>query len=737
MLTGAMFIAGDRVAGADGAGRSFEATTGEPLDPEYGYASAADVDAACRAAEAAFDGYRNAPLETRARLLSLIALGIEGLGDELVDRVRLETGLSEKRVRSEIVRTTGQLRLFAGVVRAGGWLGVRVDPARSAADAQASAIAPARGRDIRQQRVPVGPVAVFGASNFPLAFSAAGVDTASALAAGCPVVVKGHEAHLGTSELIGGVIADVVSALGLPAGVFSMLFGEGPSVGQALVAHPAIRAVGFTGSQRAGTALMATAAARPVPIPVYAEMSSVNPVFLFPGALDARAEALAESFAVSLTGSAGQLCTNPGLLLAVRGEGLDRFLARARELVEAAPAQTMLTPGIAAAYRRGVERIAAQPGVELAAAGDASGAGANDDVARLFVVDESDFAGNEELVEEAFGATATLVRVDSSAEFVSIARELPGQLTSTVHADADDPADAAGVRELLPALERLAGRILFDGWPTGVEVGHAIVHGGPFPATSDSRTTSVGSLAIDRFLRPVAYQDVPEAFLPEALKDANPLGVPRLVNGAPEARPVPVPAAASGSGSAVGGAAARARSAEVGAGSSSSSASGADSAADEAGSSSSSADGEIEAAAKAAIEAEKAAKAEKAARKAEQKAAKKAAKAARAAEAAEAAKREAEARAARPSRVSAAGLAGLSALAGPAALIGGGASSALGDAQPAPASKPSADEPESDEPAADDAEITGAVAGPGDGEAENGEVPSVDPDEAEKGNTAD
>ncbi|MGV9796951.1 aldehyde dehydrogenase (NADP(+)) [Mycobacterium sp. NPDC003449] len=509
-LTGQLFVAGRRVAGAGPVLHPVAAVSGDELQPAYGSAAAGDIDAAAAAAREAFDGYRNAPLEVRARLLERIADGLEGLGDELIDRAHVETALPKGRLTSERGRTTGQLRMFARVVRQGDWLGVRVDPADPSRQ-------PSPRPDLRLQHIGLGPVAVFGASNFPFAFSVAGGDTASALAAGCPVIAKGHEAHLGTSELVGAVITEAVRAEGLPDGVFSLLYGAGPDVGQGLARHPAVAAVGFTGSRRAGSALMAAAAQRPVPIPVFAEMSSINPVLVAPGALDEGAERLAAGFAASLTLGAGQFCTNPGLLLVVKSPGSEQFTRAAVEALGTAAAQTMLTPGIAAAYHRGLQRLRAQPGVrELTGPAEA---GARQAGAALFAVAADDFTHRPALCEEVFGPAGLIVECDSPQALTEVLDTLPGQLTVTVHAaEGDHPF----IRGLLPRLERMAGRILFDGWPTGVEVCDAMVHGGPFPATSDSRTTSVGTLAIDRFLRPVTYQDMPVALQPTAVRDDSP-----------------------------------------------------------------------------------------------------------------------------------------------------------------------------------------------------------------------
>jgi NADP-dependent aldehyde dehydrogenase len=339
-------------------------------------------------------------------------------------------------------------------------------------------------------------------------------------------VVKAHEAHPGTSELVGRAIAEAVRVSGLPEGVFSMVYGDGPGVGAALVTDPRIQAVGFTGSRGAGLAIVAAAAARPRPIPVYAEMSSVNPVFLLPGALATRGAELGAAFAGSLTLGAGQFCTNPGLVFAAGGAELDGFLDAAAKAVEANQGAPMLTARIAETYRDGTARLTGNPAVTVLARGHQPGAAAGGQ-AVLATVDADDFTGDESLEQEVFGAASLVVRAASADDLVELARSLEGQLTATVHAE---PSDYPLAARLLPALERIAGRVLFDGWPTGVTVGHAMVHGGPFPATSDARTTSVGTRAIERFLRPVSYQDVPEGLLPEVLRDGV-TGTPRRVDG--------------------------------------------------------------------------------------------------------------------------------------------------------------------------------------------------------------
>ncbi|GEN29423.1 2,5-dioxovalerate dehydrogenase [Halovibrio variabilis] len=518
-IRGEMLIGQQTVTGTQANIQAVNPASGEKLDPIYVGGSRAHVEQACVLAETAYATYRETSLEERATFLETIASEIEAIGSELVERAMAETGLPQARIEGERGRTCGQLRLFASVVRAGEWLDVRIDPAMP--DRQ-----PLPRADLRQRHIPLGPVAVFGASNFPLAFSVAGGDTASALAAGCPVVVKGHSAHPGTSELVGQAIQKAVKACQLPEGVFSLLFGAGSEIGQALVDDPRIQAVGFTGSRSGGMALMKTAQARPQPIPVYAEMSSINPVFLLPAALKARGKALGEAFVGSLNMGAGQFCTNPGLVIAVKGPELDTFIEAAKGAVEASGAQTMLTPGIHHAYQEGVSTLSSDAKVREIARGQ-TGSDYQCQTG-LFAASASDFLTSEALQAEVFGATSLVIECEDAAEVKRVAEQLEGQLTVTLHMD---DADLDTAKALMPTLERKAGRILANGWPTGVEVCHAMVHGGPFPATSDSRTTSVGSAAIHRFLRPVCYQSLPEGLLPEALKEGNPFNVSRLVDG--------------------------------------------------------------------------------------------------------------------------------------------------------------------------------------------------------------
>jgi alpha-ketoglutaric semialdehyde dehydrogenase len=482
-----------------------------------------DLETATRSAAEAFPAYRATSPQQRSALLSAIADEIEADGEAIIETAVAESHLPTARITGELGRTTGQLRMFAEVVRRGDHLGVRVDPALP--DRQ-----PLPRPDLRQRMVPLGPVAVFGASNFPLAFSTAGGDTASALAAGCPVVVKGHPAHPRTGALVAQAIARTVKASGLPEGVFSFVLGEGTAIGQALVADPRIKAVGFTGSRGGGLALARVAAERPEPIPVYAEMSSINPVVVLPGVLaQGDVAQLAAGYVGSLTLGAGQFCTNPGLVFVAEGGDGDAFVRAAADLVRESVGQGMLTPDIAEAYRVGVERLRTAEGVDVLAEG-APGDGWDAPGPALSQADLATEGGRQTL-DEIFGASSVVVRYASTDDLVARLATIEGQLTASVHYD---PSDVETARALLPVLEDRVGRILFNGWPTGVEVGHAMVHGGPFPATSDSRTTSVGSLAIERFQRPVCYQDVPADLLPMPVRDGNPWHLTRRVDGSLE-----------------------------------------------------------------------------------------------------------------------------------------------------------------------------------------------------------
>jgi alpha-ketoglutaric semialdehyde dehydrogenase len=461
------------------------------LEPRYTSATAEDVNRACSRAAAAFRDYSSRPGAERAQFLRCIAQGIEALGDPLIDCVVRETALPPARIVAERARTCMQLRLFASVAEEGSWVEERTD----AEDLNRQ---PPRPR-IRSLFRPIGPVVVFGASNFPLAFSVAGGDTAAALAVGCPVVVKAHPAHPGTSMLVAGVIERAVKKCALPRGVFSLLCDAGHAVGLALVQHPLIKGGAFTGSHQGGLALLRAAQARPQPIPFFAEMGSVNPVFLFPGALEARGESIAVGLHASATLGVGQFCTQPGVIFMVRGGSTDAFLKRLAALVAATPPGTMLTRGMRIAYEHAYLARGALPGVSVLAR--AAGQSNPTQVpAALLSVDVETFLASGELAEEIFGPASLVVLCRNVEDFERCARHLPGQLTATVHAEQEDVAD------LLWELEQKAGRLIRNGFPTGVEVGTAMVHGGPFPATSDGRFTSVGTRSLYRFVRPVAYQ---------------------------------------------------------------------------------------------------------------------------------------------------------------------------------------------------------------------------------------
>jgi NADP-dependent aldehyde dehydrogenase len=525
LVTGRSLVGAVDLMGSGGTFQAVSPATGARLEPGFGECGTPEVEQAAEQAWQAFGAYRFTTPEVRAAFLESIAGEIENVAPTLAARVHDETGLPAGRIAAETARTTGQLRLFAGVVRDGGWMQARIDPGDPGRK-------PVPRPDVRQRSVPVGPVAVFGASNFPLAFSAAGGDTASALAAGAPVVVKGHPSHPGTAEIVARAVRAAVRKHDLPAGTFSLLQGTSTELGHALVTHPHIRAVGFTGSRRGGLALVEAAARRPVPIPVYAEMSAVNPVFLLAGALAERATAIAAGFAASMTGSAGQLCTKPGLVFVLDGPDAGRFIAAATEAVKAVAPAPMLSAGIAAAYESGVRTLRSVDAVEEVAHGSGGAPFAYPGGTNLFVTTGDVFLADGRLHEEVFGPAAIIVRVRDEQQLAEIVERLEGQLTATVHTSVDDPeADHGTAARLLGRLELVAGRLIVNGWPTGVEVDHAMVHGGPFPATSAPATTSVGARAIERFLRPVAYQDVPAELLPRELRDDNPDGIVRWRDG--------------------------------------------------------------------------------------------------------------------------------------------------------------------------------------------------------------
>ncbi|MCK5934855.1 MAG: aldehyde dehydrogenase (NADP(+)) [Fulvimarina manganoxydans] len=492
---GKHFIGGEWVSGNGGTFETAPAT-GNPITVHKGDAQL--VDTAAKAAERAFDRYAATERQERAGFLDRIAEEIEARVDAITAMAMAETALPEPRIRSvELPRTANQLRLFADHIRKGDYLDLRHDAGGDT------------GPDLRVIQRPIGPVAVFGASNFPLAFSTAGGDTAAALAAGCPVVVKAHQAHAGTCELVAEAIAAAAEATGMPKGVFNQVQGGSRDTGQALVLHPLIKAVGFTGSFGGGKALYDLCAGREEPIPFFGEMGSINPMFLLPGVLSEKAAELGDGWAGSLTMGVGQFCTNPGLAIVLDGEEADAFRDAAHAKLKDTGAQTMLTDGIASAYRDGAEALRREAGVSEVLVSNPAGREATP---YLFETKAATFLENAKLSEEVFGPTGLIVRAGSIEEMIDIARGLIGQLTVTLHFSKDDQET---VRKLLPIVERKAGRILANGFPTGVKVSDAMVHGGPWPASSNFGATSVGTLAIRRFLRPVCYQDIPDMFLPE------------------------------------------------------------------------------------------------------------------------------------------------------------------------------------------------------------------------------
>ena len=508
----------------EGTGEPLYATNprnGQRLQPGFVPANSDEIELAVRLAAEAFQVYGRISGRERGEFLRRIAAKIESIVAEIVDRAGQETALPLARLQGETARTCGQLRLFAEVAEEGSWVSARIDHA----DPDRK---PAAKPDIRSMLRPLGPVVVFGASNFPLAFSVAGGDTASALAGGNPVIVKAHAAHPGTGELVGRAIQASVRECGLPEGVFSLLFGHGAQVGTALMKHPLVKAGGFTGSRGAGRVLMDIAAARPEPIPFYAEMSSTNPVFILPGVLRERGETIAAGLHASFTMGAGQFCTKPGMVFLPKGTDAAPFREKLRQLVTGSAPFHLLTATIHSSYSASIEnrKIGGQVNVVAEARQEDGGDGFSV-ASALFETDAASFLGTN-LDEEIFGPTTLLVQHSTREEVLKIARGLEGHLTATIHGTEQDLREFA---DLVTILEGKVGRLVFNGFPTGVEVSHAMVHGGPYPSTSDGHSTSVGTRAIFRFARPVCYQGFPDEALPVELKDENPLGIWRMVDG--------------------------------------------------------------------------------------------------------------------------------------------------------------------------------------------------------------
>lgn len=521
-ITGKLLIDGQWQDGAAGTYQACNPTTGEFIQPEMSKATTEQVNLAVAAATSAASEFSSTTLKARAEFLNTCADEIMALGDELIDRVIAETGYPRARGEGERGRTCGQLRMFAEHILKGTWLDARIDTALPDR-------APIPRPDIRCLNQAVGPVVVFGASNFPLAFSVAGGDAASALAAGCPVLVKGHSSHPGTSELVAQAMATAVRKCGLPAGVFSLLMGSGRKVGAALVSAPGVKSVGFTGSYAGGMALVGIANARPEPIPVFAEMGSINPVVLLPEALELSAETIANDFVGSLTLGTGQFCVNPGLVLAIEGKGLDNFMDAASVAISGIDAAVMLNDRICTAYGEGVSQYQSHADVETVSTGGAveNRAGSYGQTT-LMTTSATHFLLNPKIHEEVFGPASLIIKCKNTEELLRVVAALKGQLTATIHCTEDELKQHV---ELTEALSQRVGRIVINGFPTGVEVCPAMVHGGPFPASTDARFTSVGTAAIARFIRPVCYQNFPEAQLPAALRNSNPLNIPRTLDG--------------------------------------------------------------------------------------------------------------------------------------------------------------------------------------------------------------
>lgn len=518
-LTGNLLIGSQEVAGSAGSMKALDPATNLEIEPAFAFGGAAEVDRAARLADEAFASYNGTVLAERAAFLERIADGLDGIASDLAQRTSLETGLPVAQLEAEAAKSATQFRQFAQVVRQGRFRQAAID--RAQPDRQ-----PRPRMDHRLQKIALGPVAIFGASNFPISYSVAGGDTASALAAGCPVILKAHNAHPGASEMMGRMIQQTVQASGLHEGVFSLVRGGGNEIGEALVDHPLIKGVTFTGSETGGMALFRRAQLRADPIPVFTEMTSVNPTFVLPAALAARAAQIGDGFAERMLVTVGQACLKPAILLAIDGPGYGGLREAMIPRIAAMQARTMLTPGIHAAYQRNVQRQRDSGAERIAAGGEPQGSSQAQSM--LFEVDGARMLADPLLSEEVFGPAALLVRVTDTEQMFAPAKQFRGQLSATLHIDPDDHAFAS---RLVPVLERRTGRIVINAFSHPQEVSYASIHGGPFPATSDSRFTSVGMTAIERFLRPVCYQGFPDDLLPEALKQANPAGIWRLNDG--------------------------------------------------------------------------------------------------------------------------------------------------------------------------------------------------------------
>ena len=523
-LTGLHFIGSDKVEqnnkSSQNTFNAINPLTGEALQPEFIEGTVLHAEFASKLAVKAFVEFSRTSSIKRAELLEAIADEIMNLGDDLIARAGQETALPKARLEGERGRTCNQLRLFAEVLREGSWVNAIIDTADKNR-------VPLAKPDTRSMNIAIGPVVVFGASNFPLAFSVAGGDTASALAAGCPVIVKAHPAHPGTSELVAGAILKAIDKCSLPNGTFSLLQGSTHTIGESLVKEPAIKAVGFTGSLKAGRALFNIAASRAEPIPFYGELGSINPVFLLDTGKQFDSQKFAIDYVASLTMGVGQFCTNPGLLIVQKSDQLNDNLAQIEQQIRESQSGTMLTKNIQLSLKNSINRLQQQKDVELLGENQTidSFNGINNSI---FTVSATEFLTNSTLQEELFGPVSLIVVCANQQQVLQVSSVLQGQLTATIHTQVDD---IEFIQKLTNQLINIAGRVLFNSYPTGVEVCRSMVHGGTYPATTDSRSTSVGTQAIYRFTRPVCFQDTPQKILPNALKNDNPLNIYRMIDG--------------------------------------------------------------------------------------------------------------------------------------------------------------------------------------------------------------
>jgi 2,5-dioxopentanoate dehydrogenase len=522
MITGKNFIGYTASANTSTPFLSTIPDSGNTATPCSFYeATAAEINAAATLAGQAFSIYRQKSPAQKIDFLEKIAAQIAAQKDELVAMAMHETHLPKPRLDGEVQRTINQIKLFAGFLQEGSWVKAIIDTAQPER-------APLPKPDIRQMQIAIGPVGVFGASNFPFAFSVAGGDTISALAAGCTVVCKAHPGHPATSEMVAAIILEAAKATDMPDGVFSLLQARQNQASIQLVSHPAIKAIGFTGSLTGGKALFDAAAKREEPIPVYAEMGSVNPVFILPEIIQQQPDTLAAKLAASNLLSAGQFCTNPGIIVSIEGPATQQFSQHFSQCIQNAGADDMLTSGIANNYYKHIQQLQQSPNVTALAQGKIND-GALQATPYLFTVSAKTVLAQPTLLEEVFGPSSIHIMAANEAELYAVATQLSGQLTTSIWGTENDLAANAN---LVQILELKAGRIIFNNVPTGVEVTHAMVHGGPFPATTDSKTTSVGTNAIYRFTRAVCYQNCPQHLLPQALQNNNQQLVWRLVNGA-------------------------------------------------------------------------------------------------------------------------------------------------------------------------------------------------------------